>query len=203
MSNLTNDELAKLEACQTEQAWNDACRSIKAAHNGRYPDDWYAKIIATGKINQVAARWGSDGSIKIAPLDDETFNAFFGRGKPGFTLVEVMIVVVIVVVFLSAITGVFSSCLYTDTARERADGDAISYVRDLHPDWTEVRAVCQSTDSDGDSYVSCTIAAKDAAGIPRDLAVECRHSVFLDYARGCRPMRTIINTRGVGGYDQR
>ena len=119
--------------------------------------------------------------------------AFFWSPK-GFTLVELMIVVVVVFVV--------AAVLYADEARKRADSDALTYIRELHPDWTELHAVCQSSDSDNDGYVSCTVAAKDSAGSPRDLPLECRHSIFLDYARGCRPMRAIINTRGVG-YDQR
>ena len=119
-------------------------------------------------------------------------------GEGGFTLAEMMIVFVIIVIFGTIVSAGCQSCGYADEARNRSNNDALAYVRELHPNWTEVRAACQSTDSDNDGYVSCTIVAKRPDGSEtQDEGIECRHSVYFDYARGCRPMRVLMNGRGM------
>jgi hypothetical protein len=51
---LTQTELWLLEDSTTEQEWDAACDAIKAARRypgttvGRYPPDWYEKVIASG-----------------------------------------------------------------------------------------------------------------------------------------------------------
>jgi len=201
MSKITKAELADLAASRSEKDWNAVCDRIKASRDGKYPEDWWAEVMQSGLCASVSARWNGTDQVQIRPMSASKSRAFFGSPR-GFTFVEMMIVIIIVGVFVSILGVGCSSCLYADEARKRADSDALNYIRELHPDWTDVHAVCQSTDSDHDGYVSCTVAAKDSAGSPRDLPLECRHSVFFNYSRGCRPVRAIINTRGVG-YDQR
>lgn len=202
MSNkITKAELADLNAAQSEKDWNAVCARIKASRDGQYPADWWAEVMQSGLCASVSARWNGTDQVQLRPMSSSEIHAFFGSSR-GFTLVEMVIVIIIVYVFVSVLGVGCTSYLYADKARKRADSDALNYIRELHPDWTDVHAVCQSIDSDGDGYVACTAAAKDSAGSPRDLPLECRHSVFFNYARGCRPMRAIINTRSVG-YDQR
>jgi hypothetical protein len=197
MNNITDDEIAMLEAAQSAKDWNDACASIKKARNGLYPRDWWPRVLDSGLCRRVSARWGGVDYLVLAPLSDMEVLNFFGqknsRNDKGFTLGELMIVVLSVFVFASVIVA--------DKARKRAEYDATNYIHELHPEWTEIRAVCQSTDSDGDGYVSCTATAKGSADALRELPLECRHSVFFNYARGCRPLRVVVNTRS--GYEQR
>lgn len=65
MNNLTPSELEMLDQCQSSKQWNDACDKIKAARNGNYPDDWWAVMKLSGKMDEILARWGSDSSLKV------------------------------------------------------------------------------------------------------------------------------------------
>jgi len=198
MENITEAELDKIRNCKSAADWNKACNDVKAAHSGAYPPDWYAKVMLSGLARTVMAGFGKSPEIGIAPLDDDEPKKFIGArtGQTGFTVIELLIVMVVIFIFAAAIGGGFSSCAYADEARARADHDAVMHIRTLHPSWTEVHSTCQATDSDGDGYVTCSIAAKNSAGAEVEEPLECRHSVFFDYSRGCRPMRTIMN----GGY---
>lgn len=70
---LSDEDLLMLENVQTEEAWTAACRQIKGRREGQYPEypiDWYEKVIASGLLGRVAARWGDDGEIRIVPIPD-------------------------------------------------------------------------------------------------------------------------------------
>lgn len=67
---LSDEDLLMLENIQTEEAWTAACRQIKGQVGGQYPVDWYEKVIASGLLSRVAARWGDDGEIRIVPIPD-------------------------------------------------------------------------------------------------------------------------------------
>lgn len=64
-NNLTDQEMELLESVTTEQGWNDACDAVKRARGGIYPQDWYHRVIATGMIARVAARFGRDDKIHL------------------------------------------------------------------------------------------------------------------------------------------
>lgn len=67
--NITDEEMAKLEACQTEQDWADACDEIKAARGGvQYPDDWWAKVKMSGLMQKIMDRWGESSELQIRPF---------------------------------------------------------------------------------------------------------------------------------------
>jgi hypothetical protein len=53
--NLTEEEIATLEACKTEDEWNAACDAVKRARGGSYPDDWWSKMMLTGRAAMIAA----------------------------------------------------------------------------------------------------------------------------------------------------
>lgn len=117
------------------------------------------------------------------------------NSKSGFTLVELMIVLVIVCIVISLFASCDAITGFAGERRLRAENDAKTYVRELHPTWTNTRALCQSTDSDNDGYVTCTvISTVNGTNTPEE-GIECRASVYFDYARGCRPMRTIMRMR--------
>ena len=119
--------------------------------------------------------------------------------RSGFTLVELLIVIAIVCILLSIVGSAFGGCdAITGFARERrarAENDAKSYVQQLHPSYTNTRALCQSTDSDNDGYVTCTVISTVNGTDTPEEGIECRASVYFDFARGCRPMRTIMRMR--------
>jgi hypothetical protein len=67
---LTQAELARLEASTNEEDWNAACDAVKRARKGIYPDDWFAKVIATGLLDRIAAKWGGGGSRMQLDIHD-------------------------------------------------------------------------------------------------------------------------------------
>lgn len=64
---MTQDELTNLESCKSEKEWNTVCDEVKAAHGG-YPSDWYAKVVMSGLMARVAARFGRDDKIHESAL---------------------------------------------------------------------------------------------------------------------------------------
>jgi hypothetical protein len=62
---LTDEEMAVLESVTSEQQWNDACEQIKKARNGQYPRDWFARVLKSGLINRVTARFGQEPGFKL------------------------------------------------------------------------------------------------------------------------------------------
>ncbi len=101
----------------------------------------------------------------------------------GFTLVEMLIVLVIIAVVLNVMGAAFGGC-GNEKIKKNAEEDALSYARTMHPRWERTVTLCQGSDSDGDGYVRCTIGDGTTTE-----AIECRTSLLTDYARGCVPMR--------------
>jgi hypothetical protein len=83
MANLTEGELSRLELVRTEDEWGAACRSIKTAHEGRYPDDWFHKVIQSGLLNRVLARFGQKPGVYVSTLgpDGTAENTTFIENK--------------------------------------------------------------------------------------------------------------------------
>lgn len=65
---LTDEELQLLETVNTEDEWNDACDKVKKARGGKYPPDWYARVIAGGVIARFGQRSNVDTQIRITAL---------------------------------------------------------------------------------------------------------------------------------------
>jgi len=63
--NITKQETASLEACQSADDWSVACGKIKSARNGMYPPDWWDKVKMSGMMDRIMARWGSDSELRI------------------------------------------------------------------------------------------------------------------------------------------
>lgn len=42
---ITSEEISQLESAKTEAEWNNICDQIQAKRNGKYPNDWYEKVI--------------------------------------------------------------------------------------------------------------------------------------------------------------
>lgn len=57
MSNITDDELAALEAVRSAKEWDAACDRIKAAREGVYPPDWWERVNLSGMMHRILSRW--------------------------------------------------------------------------------------------------------------------------------------------------
>ena len=66
--NITDEELAMLEACNSEDEWNSTCDKIKEVRDGRYPPDWWVKVKLSGFMDRVLAKFGSNSDIKISSV---------------------------------------------------------------------------------------------------------------------------------------
>lgn len=63
---MTKEEVVKLmSSSQTEQEWNNNCDLVKKKCGG-YPAFWYETIVMGGILRRTAARWNSDGQIKVS-----------------------------------------------------------------------------------------------------------------------------------------
>ncbi len=67
--NITDEELAMLRACQSDKDWNAACDAVKAARNGAYPEDWWARVKMSGLMDEVLSRFGRSSEISVKPLN--------------------------------------------------------------------------------------------------------------------------------------
>lgn len=58
---LTPEELAEVDEIRTHAQHRAFCDKVKEARGGVYPSDWYEKMLATGKNDEVAQRYGASG----------------------------------------------------------------------------------------------------------------------------------------------
>lgn len=75
MSKMTDEEFAEICAAQTEVQYHEAVQRIKRARDGEYPDDWWARVVQSGTLRKITARWGGDDQIRLVNGAD-----YFGRG---------------------------------------------------------------------------------------------------------------------------
>jgi len=62
---MTEQEVVELmKSSQSETEWDANCEIVKSKCDG-YPSFWYSSIVLSGVLTQTAAKWGSDGKIKI------------------------------------------------------------------------------------------------------------------------------------------
>jgi hypothetical protein len=54
---LTDEEINKLKGCRSEDEWNETCVYIKERRGGRYPRDWWEKILKSGLMHEIASSW--------------------------------------------------------------------------------------------------------------------------------------------------
>ena len=94
----------------------------------------------------------------------------------GATVAEVMIIFSIVGIFLAIVAS--RGCTSGGETKEAATRDAKKYVAELG--WDVSGIACADVDSDGDGYVSCTIAKKNGT----NEFVECRAAYA--FGHGCR-----------------
>jgi hypothetical protein len=100
---------------------------------------------------------------------------------------ELMILVAIGGIVLLVAIGFFASTgpgKAVDTKQM-----AIYWVHELYPEATNVRAICQATDSDFDGYVSCTVVVGDER-----IAIECSSTWARAAGSTCREATAKVRT---------
>lgn len=66
--NLTEAEIAALEACTSEDQWNAQCDAVKAARGGAYPPDWWPVMKLSGRMDRILAGFGGDSEIRLIAI---------------------------------------------------------------------------------------------------------------------------------------
>ena len=67
MENITDQEIEMLKTCKTEEDWNKACDTVKRARGGRYPNDWFHKVVLSGLMDQIMGEGASE--IKVVGIN--------------------------------------------------------------------------------------------------------------------------------------
>ncbi len=107
--------------------------------------------------------------------------------KRGLTFIELMIIV--------AIIGVIAMIVLAFIARVSGGGDGVA-AEDSARQWAQGMGIeatsvsCVNYDTDGDGYVSCTIAQKAADGTVRTTPIECASS--FSWNKGCRSPKSVV-----------
>lgn len=57
VQNLTAAEIIALLEATNEEAWNTICDQVKAARGGKYPPDWWKRVMAGGLGAKVETGW--------------------------------------------------------------------------------------------------------------------------------------------------
>ena len=65
---MNDEQIRMLEACETAQQWRDACNEIKASTPSKvcYPDDWFDKVVQSGLMDRITARWGGSSNLSLS-----------------------------------------------------------------------------------------------------------------------------------------
>ena len=68
---ITKEQMQSLEDCQSADEWRKACHAIKSASESGicYPDDWWDKVVQSGLMDRVTARWGASSEISVTIHD--------------------------------------------------------------------------------------------------------------------------------------
>jgi len=67
---LTPEELAEVDTITTHAQHRAFCDKVKAARGGQYPCDWYAKMLVTGKNDEIVRRYSGNPNFQIKSFDN-------------------------------------------------------------------------------------------------------------------------------------
>lgn len=58
-SDLTSENgvVDHMSAATSKSDWNNRCDEVKAANGGDYPAFWFGKVIMSGLLSRVSAKW--------------------------------------------------------------------------------------------------------------------------------------------------
>lgn len=60
-----NQVVTLMKSSQSGAEWDANCDKVKAAHEGRYPEYWFAEILASGVARETMANFGASPDIRI------------------------------------------------------------------------------------------------------------------------------------------
>ena len=95
------------------------------------------------------------------------------NSNAGATIISIVVIVGLIIVSAAG-----RACMVGPEQRRASEKEARTWAHDLG--LNVERVVCNDNDSDGDGYVSCTLATKDGA----TQQVECRGA--WSWGHGCR-----------------
>lgn len=65
LAHISDEEVAQLKACNSDEDWTTVCLRIKEARGDKYPHDWFHKIVLSGLMDEIASKWGGSSDIKL------------------------------------------------------------------------------------------------------------------------------------------
>lgn len=147
-------------------------------------DDWHTWW------RREQARFRRQRKSRVVTNLGDQFGDILRAARSGFTLVEVLVLVIILGIFLSII--VFGCDTLTGSAdSEKVKTQAYTFVSELG--YSEILGVsCSTHDSDGDGYISCSVRVKDGDMIEM-IAIECAGGLAGYFKSGCRQPKIHIN----------
>lgn len=109
--------------------------------------------------------------------------------KRGFTLMELLIVVTFVGIAFIMIIGVFGRCTASVSGSDHKAAETAAKVWSSQMGFKPVGISCTGMDTNGDGYVSCSIAVLKNDGTPSMIPIECAGSFTIN--NGCRAARVL------------
>ena len=70
---MTRNEVVRLmKTSKSEKEWNENCQKVKKAHNGSYPNYWFATFISNGLINDILYKKSPSFTLSGEELSETT-----------------------------------------------------------------------------------------------------------------------------------
>lgn len=73
------DLVALMESSSSSDEWNDNLRKVQVEFGGKYPEFWYAAIVASGVATKTFAKFGASTDIKVTALAEKPIPNLYGR----------------------------------------------------------------------------------------------------------------------------
>lgn len=123
------------------------------------------------------------------------------KPQRGFSLVELLIVIVILAVIGSAIVG-GGACMVgcepgVDETRQNAEGYARSFARTIYG-FQDPRVMCAGRDTDHNRYVTCTVSQVRDGGRAETHQIECPANWLRTADYTCREFRRVYGVDNQG-----